>query len=34
MKHNFTNKNWEEIIPIPICDEKIEYFEFYKKHGI
>lgn len=31
MKDNFGCENWQEYIPVPICEDKPEYFDFYKK---
>ena len=31
MNKNFSVANWDEYIPLPICEEYPEYYEFYQK---
>jgi len=31
MEKKFGNPDWENYIPIPVCEDRPEYFEFYKK---
>ncbi len=31
MKEKFRDLNWWDYIPLPICEDKPEYFDFYKK---
>lgn len=31
MMKNFVRANWKESIPIPVCEEHPEYYEFYMK---
>ena len=31
MKNNFGSKDWKNFVPIPVCEEHPEYFDFYIK---
>ncbi len=31
MKNNFAFENWQDYIPIPVCDDNPQYLDFYKK---